>query len=190
MNLFKRKLRPNTRVVCDFCEKKEKKLPAFFSDAYKKQLLAVNAMYHWLYKQGILCEISFAVQDYKDTVYFSFDVRDLLPYRRKMEQSGIEDASLAVQEIFDSTHAPCRFSGAIQLSWPMVGYRTFDGVTSRSCETDLLDYFNNESAYEILHVRETKGIKEAVLKAFDDSSFEPPLFAKRSSKTASVNLGV
>lgn len=171
------------RIISDTYEKGEKHIWNGDKDApvnqeFNRKIIAVNDMYGWLYKKGILRDVSFEFKDYSDISFFALDVKDLEPYRSEMEQCGIKDASVAVQHIFDEEYTPCLFSGAIQLGWTMRTYRDIDGCVGRSWETDLVQHLNSGPAHDILALQMEKGVKVAVSKTFELSGFEPDMFDK------------
>lgn len=173
------------RIISDTYEKGEKHIWDLDKDnpvnqEFNRKIIAVNDMYGWLYKKGILRDVSFEFKDYSDISFFALDVKDLAPYRSEMEQSGVQNASLAVQHIFDEEYTPCLFSGAIQLGWTMRTYRDIDGCVGRSWEIDLIQHLNNSAVHDILAINNEKflGVRAAVSKTFELSGFEPDLFDK------------
>ena len=172
-----------SRVICDCYIKGDKHLwsnPNNNPDtaAFNRKIVAVNNMYGWLYEQGILEKVSFVFKDYLSECSFAFDAKDLEPYRAKMVQNGVPDAALAVQHIFDEPYAPCRYSGAIDLSWTMMSYRDFDGTVSRSWECDLAKHLNSDAVLDVEDVKNTSGVREAVKLMFELSGFLPSDIAK------------
>lgn len=166
------------RIICDSFDKEQAPVWKFDADSLKtkefnRKIKAVNDMYAWLYGKGILEKISFEFKDYSDSTYFAFDVNDLKPYRTAMENCDVEDAALAVQNIFDAEYTPCLYSGAIELTWPMITYREFDGTTERSWECGLCKHMNSVGVLDVEAVRKTQGVKAAVKLAFELSEFEP-----------------
>lgn len=171
------------RIISDTYEKGEKYIWKRDKDnpvnqEFNRKIVAVNDMYGWLYEKGILRDVSFEFKDYSDMSYFALDVKDLEPYRAQMEQSGVQDASLAIKHIFDEEYTPCLFSGAIQLGWTMRTYRDVDGCVGRSWETGLVQHLNSSVVHDIFDVQREKGVRAAVSKVFDLSGFEPDLFDK------------
>jgi GNAT superfamily N-acetyltransferase len=161
------------RIICDSYQKGDKHL---FDDdpntEFNQKIMAVNNMYGWLYEKGILRKVSFEFKDYSDITFFAFDAKELLPYRKAMEASGIDGAKLATEHIFDAEYSLCKYSGAIELSWTMFTYRDFGGTISRSWETDLCRHLNSPAVLDIRKAREQQGIKEAVKLSFELSGFE------------------
>ena len=140
---------------------------------FNRKVLAVNNMYGWLYEKGILEKISFEFKDYSDVTYFAFDTKALFPFRKEMEQSSVEDAAHAVQHIFDEEYTPCKYCGAIQLSWPMASYRDVDGCVGRSWESRLVQALGNNDISDLPYIAVDKGTKEAVKVLFERYGFEP-----------------
>ena len=168
------RLKQNERIICDCYEKGTKHI--FGKDInlpFNQKIVAVNNMYGWLYNEGILKKTSFEFKDYSDCAYFAFDVADLVVYRKAMEKSGVDGAMLAVQHIFDEKYSPCEYCGAITLAWMMQTYRDFDGTVSRGLECDLCNHLNSCAVLEVYEIKEEKGVKAAVKKAFEFSEFEP-----------------
>lgn len=166
------------RIICDSFAKGKVTQWTLDADspstqAFNRKIKAVNNMFAWLYEKGILDKVAFEMKDYTDTTYFALDVKDLAPYREEMASSGLEEAELAIQHIFDEEYSPCMFSGAIELTWMMRTYRDFDGTVSRSWECDLCRHLNSSAVLDIEEVKENKGVKEAVKLAFELSGFMP-----------------
>lgn len=166
------------RIICDTYVKGEKHIWSadkddWSSQEFNQKILAVNEMYGWLYKKGILREIAFEFRDYPDAMFFALDVKDLEPYRQVMAESGLKDADVAVRHIFDEYYTPCEYSGAIELGWTMAGYRDVDGCVGRSWECGLLKGLDARAAHDVLRVQEEKGTKEAVKAAFKFAKFIP-----------------
>ena len=166
------------RIICDSFEKGKVSQWTLDADspstqAFNRKIKAVNNMFAWLYEKGILDKIAFEMKDYVDVTYFALDAKDLAPYREEMVSSGLEDADLAVQHIFDEEYSPCMFSGAIELTWMMRTYRDFDGTVSRSWECDLCRHLNSSAVLDVEEVKESRGVKEAVKLAFELSGFMP-----------------
>lgn len=130
------------------------------------RITAVNEMYGWLNQRGLLKSLSFVWQEFVGGVAFGMDVENLLPYKEEMLHSGIKDAELAVREIFDEVYQPCRFCGAIDLSWPMLGYRDEYGCVSRSWEANLVRFLDTPAADAVWEVLECDGPVEAVKELF------------------------
>lgn len=126
------------------------------------RITAVNDMYGWLNQQNLLKSLSFVWREYDDGIAFGLDVKKLIPYREKMHNSGIKNAELAVQEIFDEEYSPCHFCGAIDLTWPMRIYR--DG--SGSWETGLVKSIPTRVADEVWLVLQQDGPIAAVEELF------------------------
>ena len=175
------------RIIVDSLTKGEKRIWDLDKDdprnqEFNRKIVAVNDMYAWLYAQGILRKVSFEFKDYSDSTYFALDVEDLKLYRRVMEQSGVKNADIAAQHIFDVEYSPCLFSGAIELSWTMFSYRDFDGTVGRSWECELCRHLDAVGVTDVAQIKDEKGIKEAVKHAFKISGFEPSDLAKDGSR--------
>lgn len=169
------------RIICDsfvISDLPEWKLEPESKETreFNRKIHAVNDMYMWLYNKGVLREVAFVMKDYGDTVYFAFDAKDLEPYRAKMEASGVKDADIAVQHIFDVEYTPCRFSGAIDLTWPMFSYRNIDEMVGRSWETSLCKHLNATGVLDVREVKEKDGARAAVKRLFELSGFVPDRF--------------
>lgn len=165
-----------SRIICDTYFKKGKSL---FSGEepngdFNRRIRAVNQLYGWLYDQGMLEKVSFAYQDLPDCVCFAFDAKDLLPLRTTLEQSGAEDALLAVQHVFDVAYTPCTYSGAIELSWFMSTYRDVDGCVGRSWECSLAQGLNTRAVSEIGAIYREKGARAAVQAMFSCYNWPAP----------------
>lgn len=166
------------RIICDTYVKGEKHTWSADKDDWSNQefnrkILAVNAMYGWLYEKGILRDVSFEVRDYSDVTFFALDAKDLEPYREQMAASGLKDADVALWHIFDEYYTPCEYSGAIELGWTMMGYRDVDGCVGRSWECGLIKGLESGTVHDIQAVLYAKGVKEAVRAAFMAAGFEP-----------------
>lgn len=166
------------RIICDSYVKGEKRTWDLDKDNPKNQefnrkILAVNNMFGWLYQNGILQDVSFQIKDYSDITYFAFDAKDLEAHRDAMAASGIPDSDLALRHIFDEPYTPCLYSGAIELTWTMMGYRDFDGSVSRSWECDLVKHLSADAVLDVEQIKDKKGVKEAIRAAFAYSDFEP-----------------
>ena len=147
----------NERIISDFHTKTKKKIYGSNPETdFNKIIIAVNNMYGWLYKTGILRKESFVFKDYENEIYFALDIKRLRKYKKSMVESNIPGAELAVKCIFDSEHNPCLYSGAIQLAAPMITYRSNNGCVSKSWECDIVRYLSNEAANEILHCKKRK----------------------------------
>ena len=164
----------NKRIICDCYTKKEKRLLGDDPNTpFNQKIVSVNNMYGWLYKEGILEKVAFEFKDYSDCTYFAFDVADLLPFREKMTESGVEDFACAIQHIFDENYSPCEYCGAITLGYLMQTYRDFDGTVSRGWECYLCENLASHTVLDVCQTKEEKGTKEAVKAAFDFAGFEP-----------------
>lgn len=163
------------RIICDIFEKGEKSLwdddP---NSPINRKVLAIKNMYAWLYDAGILADISIVCKESPTAVCFALDTKDLQPYRQQMESSGVADALLAVEHIFDREYSPCVYSGVVQLAWPMSSYRNVDGCVGRSWECDLIKGLNTDAIYAVSKVREEQGIKAAVRKLFSFYVWQEP----------------
>lgn len=163
------------RIIYDNYQKNGKHLFEFDdnpNDEFNLRITAANNMYGWLYENGILEKISFEFKDYSDITYFAFDAKDLLPYRKDMEASGVEDADLATNHIFDVEYSPCHYSGAIQIGWTMLSYRDFEGTVSRDWECGLSRHLSSEAVLYAQDIKEKQGVKAAVKAMFELSGFE------------------
>ena len=175
------------RIICDIYIKGEKQTwGSDKTDEFNRRILAINNMYGWLYQQGILEKASFQWKDYLAGTYFALDVKDLAPYRSQMENSGIPDAELAVQHIFDREYSPCHYSGAIQLSWTMSTYRSVDDCVGHSWECGLIQGLNLPAIYGIQAVLEAQGPKAAVSAAFAIFKWRPSDLVKESSLDSAI----
>lgn len=155
------------RIICDTYFKKEKaRFGADPDSDFNQRITAVNNMYGWLYQTGLLQETAFLFQDLGDSVCFALDVKDLEPYRDRMQESGAENAALAVHHIFDEAYTPCMYSGAIELGWFMSTYRNVDGCVGRSWECGLIQGLNNTAIFDVLQTKEKSGVKAAISKMF------------------------
>lgn len=163
-----------TRIILDFFLKNKKSLWGTDPNTpYNKKILAVNAMYGWLYQQGILQKVCFEFRDYSVITEFAFDTADLMPYRTAMEQSGIENAHLAVTAIFDIDISPCNYSGAVQVSWTMCCYRDNGGCVGKSWECSLVQKLNMKEAQTVAQTYREHGAKQAVKAVFATFNWEP-----------------
>lgn len=170
------------RVISDSYTKGEKQIwGSDKTDEFNRRILAVNDMYGWLYQQGILRQVCFEWKDYSDITYFAFNAQKLAPYRTQMENSGLSDAALAVQYIFDEDRRPCLYSGAIELGWTMRTYRDFDGTVGKSWECDLVSHLDSPTVLEIEEIRERDGIQAAIHSVFEYSAFEPSDISKNGA---------
>lgn len=140
---------------------------------FNQTVSAVNAMYGWLYDQGILEKVSFAFKDYSNVSYFALDAKDLIPFRAQMERSGIYNAQKAVYAIFDEPYKPCLYSGTIEPGWTMATYREVDGSVGRSWETNLIQHLNTKGIYEVYDVLKNKGSRSAASRMFDLHTWFP-----------------
>ena len=187
-NLEELRQKQSPRILVDSYTKGEKYLfgstPSQREEnaAFNRRISAVNRMYGWLYDQGILGKVSFEFKDYSSDTEFALDVRDLIPYRQAMENSGIEDAETAVYYIFDADCTPCHYSGAIELGWTMSTYRNVDGCVGRSWECGLIRGLNTDGIYEVSRVREEKGTKEAVKALFAQYTWGPSDLCREGEK--------
>lgn len=136
------------------------------NSALNRKIQAVNNMYGWLYERGILSRVAFELKDTPKSVCFALDTKDLAPYRAVMEQSDSADAALAVHHIFNEDYTPCMYSGAIQLVWPMLSYRSVDGCVGKSWEIDLIKGLNTDAIYQVDKVKNEQGVKSAISKTF------------------------
>ena len=101
-------------------------------------------------------------------VSFAIDTENLLPYRKKMETSGVKDADLACRYIFGDKGyetSPSKYSGSIFLSWSMLTYRG-QLCISRSWETESEQDLNTEHLQEVAKIRKKYGTKKAVEKVW------------------------
>lgn len=150
-----------TRIIADTCHKVRQ--PEWGADKkYNRTIRAVNRMYLWLYQKGYLQKHAFVFLDYPDNTLFALDVADIAYLRPKMERAFIKDARLATQRIFDEEFTPCRYCGAIQLSWPMLTYRDVDGCTSSSWECDQVQFLITSDANDVAKICREEGVKAAV----------------------------
>ena len=133
----------------------------------KQRAFAVNRMYRWLYDKGILEEHSFRFKDCGDVVYFAVDVKRLEPYREQMMSSGVDGAEMAVESIFDAEYIPCRFCGAIQLTWTMNYYRDNGGCVGSSHECSVCTTLDNSKAKKAQDIMNKEGRIAAVKYVYD-----------------------
>lgn len=98
--------------------------------AFNRKVKSCYDMYQWLYKNDILRKEAFLYTENSSMeeleVSFAIDTENLLPYRKKMETSGVKDADLACHYIFGDKGyetSPSKYSGSIFLSWSMLTYR-------------------------------------------------------------------
>lgn len=151
------------------------------NDTFNQKILAVNAMYGWLYEQGILRAVSFEFKDYSFGTCFALDVNDLVPYRGAMEAARVERADLAVRHIFDELYTPCMYSGAITLSSPMASYRDVDGCVGRSWECGLIQGLGTKAIHRVLEARNTEGVVAAAKTTFAEFGWrESDLYMRAS----------
>lgn len=178
------------RIICDIFEKGEK--ITWGDDPHSpmnRKILAVKNMYAWLYDAGILANVSFICKKTPSAVCFALDAKDLQPYRQQMEASGVEDAQLALQHIFEETYTPCVYSGVIQLSWPMHTYRNVDGCVGSSWECELIKGLNTGAIYEVSKVRDELGVREAVKKLFDCYVWQEPERSAPATEISGISAG-
>ena len=133
-----------------------------------EQMKAINEMYDWLYKNGILKKVAFRWKDYPSTTTFALDIADLANYRREMEQAEIPNAAVITSWIFDEDYGRCRYSGSFQLTSPMVTYREVSGCVGRSFEIDLIEYSTNETCFHIRDIKDNHGVRVAIENLFDE----------------------
>ena len=159
-------------------------------DEFNQRILAVNDMYGWLYNQGILEKVSFEFKDYDDATFFALDAKDLAPYRVEMEASQAKGAALAVRHIFDEDYTPCTYSGAIELGWTMMSYRSVDGCVGRSWECGLVKGLNTDGIYEVADVRDGQGVKAAVQFLFSQFDWSLTLPEQKRYQEALNHFGL
>lgn len=165
------------RILLDYYKKDKKTMWGDDPhEPYNQKILSVNNMYGWLYEQGVLREVSFRFKDYSDMSYFALDVKALVPYREQMLNSGIENADISVHHIFDEEYSPCLYCGGIQLSWPMLTYREFDGTVERSWECSMVQGLKSHVVLDVEQIKNKQGTKAAVSAAFDFYELEPDRF--------------
>lgn len=122
------------KILNDFVAYSKKEMPHFGEDlstSFNKKVAAIKRMYTFLYEKDILKEVSFEYRDDGEEANFALYVKDLLPYKERMLNSGIEDAQLAADIIFDEKYTPCVYCGSVSLSWTMGTYRDNCGCTDR-----------------------------------------------------------
>ena len=141
----------------------------YYSEKFCDETNAIRRMYEYLYKNGILEKISFRFKLHHEDpqIDFAFDSKDLEPYREQMLNSGLKDADVAVRWILDEKNMPCKYSGAIQVSWPMMTYRDNSGCVGRSWEVAMVQELNMSEASEVAEVYREKGCRAAVEKLWD-----------------------
>ena len=175
------------RIIMDSWIKQNKQIYGKDRDhIFNRRILAVNDMYGWLKEQGILEKIAFVYQDCPTEVHFALDTKDLEPYRKAMEDSGLPQAGLAIQHLLDEEYTPCVYSGAIQIGWLMDSYREMDGMVGRSWECDLVKFLNAKAVTDIRRVQEGDGVKAAVQKTF--SYYQWPEMQKEESREHTKDL--
>lgn len=140
---------------------------------FNQKISAVNALYGWLYEQGILEKVSFEFKDYSNVSYFALDAEDLLPFREQMACSGVHNVQKAIYAIFDEPYKPCLYSGTIEPGWTIATYRDVDGSVGRSWETNLVQFLNTKGIYEVYDALITKGPKSAASTMFGLHSWYP-----------------
>ena len=82
--------------------------------AFNRKVKSCYDMYQWLYKNDILRKEAFLYTENSSMeeleVSFAIDTENLLPYRKKMETSGVKDADLACRYIFgEQSEYPYKF---------------------------------------------------------------------------------
>lgn len=154
------------RIICDSWFKNKMLLGNDPNSKINIRITAVNDMYGWLNQRKLLKPLSFVWREFEGGIAFGLDVKELLPYREEMLQSGVKNADLAVNEIFDEDYQPCRFCGAIDLTWPMHTYRNEYGCTSRSWECNLVKCLTTRVADDVQWILECDGPIPAVEEVF------------------------
>lgn len=181
------------RIICDTYVKGEKHIWSADKDnpsnqEFNRKILAVNDMFGWLYEKGLLRDVSFEIRDYSDVTFFALDVKDLEPHREAMAASGLKNADIALQHIFEEYYTPCEYSGAIELGWTMMGYRDVDGCVGRSWECGLIKHLDSAAVHDVGRILDSEGVKAAVKAAFELSGFEPSDIAKDGSLLTVIPL--
>ena len=140
--------------------------------AFNRKVKSCYDMYQWLDKNDILRQEAFLYTENSSMeeleVSFAIDTENLLPYRKKMETSGVKDADLACHYIFGDKGyetSPSKYSGSIFLSWSMLTYRG-QLCISRSWETESEQDLNTEHLQEVAKIRKKYGTKKAVEKVW------------------------
>lgn len=133
----------------------------------------INNVYAWLYQAGILKKISFRYVEYSDMVFFAFDVKDLVPFIKQLQDANIDNVDIAIRLLFYTDLKRCRYSGAHQLLETMETYRDNCGCLGKSYENFMIQDMNNLAVGEIYKVKQDLGIRAAAEKAFDMTSWGP-----------------
>lgn len=129
---------------------------------FNKRVKAVHNMYEYLDDKGILKKVSFRYEGDAEGASFSFEADKLLPYKEEMLNSGVEDADIAVENIFYTEFSRCLFCGGIRLRWLMQTYRDTDGCVGRSWECWMCQHLESGDAHEVAEKRREKGSKAAI----------------------------
>lgn len=132
-----------------------------------EKMKAINDMYDWMYRTGILKRVAFCWKDYPSATTFALDIAELEPYRDQMKQADISNAEKITTWILDEDHGKCLYSGAYQLTAPMATYREVSGCVGRSFEIDLIQYSANETCIKIREIIDGHGVKAAIKNLFD-----------------------
>lgn len=153
------------KILNDYVVYSSNEIPHFGEDLstpFNKRVAAIKRMYTFLYKKGILKEVSFEYKDDGKEACFALHVAKLLPYKERMLNSGVEDAPLATETIFCEKYTPCVHCGSVSLSWTMRTYRDNSGCVGRSWECDLCQHINNKYLPPIVNERKQHSAKNAV----------------------------
>lgn len=139
-----------------------------------RSIKATNTMYHWLDKQGILENVCFRYDVRTEYCkHFAFDTKDLLPYREQMETSGLEDAELAVNLIFDEERDVCDFCGGFELTGIMPTYREdLAGNVGKSFEDYRCQHRKTDVCVDVYNYRHEHGVKATIDKFWNIFSSE------------------
>ena len=134
----------------------------FISEDFYNRIKAIEEMYEYLDKEGILKTTSFKYYtDYKGTS-FAINTENLECYKAKMLNSGTYMPDLAVRYIFDEKFTPCIYCGSIRLSWTMLTYRENCGCIGKSWECGMCRQTESKFVSKISEIRKEKGIQAAV----------------------------
>jgi hypothetical protein len=132
----------------------------------KSKIDCIKDMFEYLDSIGKLP--AFVRKEYPDgIVYFAVDLNQLYPYRNEMLWSGIPNAAEIVDFILINNHPVCKYSGATQLTSPMITYRKNGWNVGSSCEIDLVSDLATPYAEYIRNIREERGIREAIRELFN-----------------------
>ena len=129
----------------------------------------VEDVYRMLYLKGVIRDLAFAIKEYDDMVYFAIDANNLYPYREDIRWAvnNKEKADEIDQLIFIRNNPVCKYSGATQLTAPMITYRKNGWNVGSSCEIELVSELATPYAEYIRNIRQEKGIRECIRELFN-----------------------